>query len=60
MTRLLKCEDVGLECYYICADSEEELLNRATQYAQVERKRIGIPSDFRDRVLSLSRPIGHC
>jgi predicted small metal-binding protein len=60
MARLLKCEDVGLECDYLCADSEEELFNKAAQYAKTDRKRIEIPSDFRDRVSSLSRPIDRC
>jgi predicted small metal-binding protein len=60
MARLLKCNDIDIECDYICADSEEELLNRAKQYAKVKEGWIEISSEFRNRVLSLSRPIDRC
>ena len=60
MARLLKCEDIGIECDYICADSEEDLFNRAAQYAKMDERSIEMPSEFRDRVVSLSRPIEHC
>jgi hypothetical protein len=58
MARLLKCENIGIECDSICADSEEELLIRATPYAKVEERWIEMPGEFRDRALSLSRSIG--
>jgi predicted small metal-binding protein len=60
MARLLKCEDIGIECDYICADSEENLFNRAAQYAKMDERSIEMPSEFRDRVISLSRPVEHC
>jgi hypothetical protein len=60
MARLLKCEHIGVECDYICGDSEEDLFNRAAQYAKVDERSIEMPSEFRDRVVSLSRPVDDC
>ena len=60
MARLLKCEDIGVECDYICADSEEDLFNKAVQYAKMDERSFEIPNEFHDRVVSLSRSIEHC
>ncbi len=60
MARLLKCEDMGMECDYICAESKEDLFNKAAWYAKVDRRWGETPDEFRDRVLSLSRPVDHC
>lgn len=60
MAKLLDCRDVDLECDYICAESEDELLNRAAQYARLDQSRTDLPNEFDDRVLSLSRTIDHC
>ena len=60
MARLLKCEDIGIECDYICAETDEELLRQAAQYAKAKEGWNEVPGDFRDRVLSLSRPIDGC
>ena len=60
MAKLLKCEDIGIECDYICAETDEELLSRAAQYAQAKEGWNEVPGEFRGRVLSLSRPIERC
>ena len=60
MARFVRCEDIGLECDYICGQSEEELVNRAAQYARGAGSWIEIPSEFQDRVISLSRPVDRC
>jgi hypothetical protein len=36
MGKLLNCRDMDLECDYICAETEEDLLNRAAQYARLD------------------------
>ncbi len=60
MAKLLNCRDMDLECDYICAETEEELLNRAVQFAGLDQSRTEIPSDFQERVRSLLRTIDHC
>ena len=60
MAKLLNCQDMDLDCDYICAETEEDLLNRAVQYARLDKSRTEIPSEFQDRVLSLSRDIDSC
>lgn len=60
MAKLLNCRDMELECDYICAETEEDLLNRAAQYARLDQSRTEIPSEFQDRVLSLMRTTDHC
>jgi Protein of unknown function (DUF1059) len=60
MAKLLNCRDVDLECDYICAETEEDLLNRAGQYARVDQTGVEIPSEFQDRVRSFMRTIDHC
>ena len=60
MAKLLDCRDVDLECDYICAESEDELLNRAAQYARLDQSRADLPSEFDNRVRSLSRTIDNC
>ena len=61
MARLLKCEDIGIECDYICAETEEELTS-AGQRNMPKQKKGGTRSrkNSGDRVLSLSRPIECC
>ena len=60
MAKLLNCRDMDLECDYICAETEEKLLNMAAQYAGLDQSRTGIPSEFQDRVRSFMRTIDHC
>jgi hypothetical protein len=60
MAKLLNCRDMELECDYICAETEEDLLNRAAQYARLDQSRAEIPSEFQDRVRSFMRTIDHC
>jgi len=60
MAKLLNCRDMDLECDYICAETEEELLTWAIQYARRGQNRAEIPSEFQDRVRSLMRTIDHC
>ena len=50
MAKLLNCRDMDLECDYICAETEEELLNRAVQYAGLDQSWTGFPSNFQKRV----------
>jgi predicted small metal-binding protein len=60
MAKLLNCPDMDIDCDYICAQSEEDLLNRAAQYARLDQSRAEIPSEFQDRARSLMRTIDHC
>ena len=60
MAKLLECRDVDLECDYICAESEDELLNSAAQYARLDQSRADLPSEFDNRIRSLSRTIDNC
>jgi len=60
MAKLLDCRDMELECDYICAETEEEVLSRAAQYARLDQIKIDIPSEFEDRVRSVWRIIDHC
>lgn len=60
MAKLLNCRDIELECDYICAGTEENLLNRAAQYGRLDQSRTEIPSEFQDRVRSLMQTIDHC
>jgi len=57
MARLLKCEDMGFDCDYLCAETEEELVNKAAQYVKVKEGWIAIPNEFQEGVFSLSRPV---
>jgi len=60
MAKLLNCRDLELECDYICAETEEEVLTRASQYARLDQSRTEIQSEFEDRVRSLMETIDHC
>ncbi len=60
MAKLLDCRDVELECDYICAETEKEVLNRAAQYARLDQMKIDIPNEFEERVYSVLRTIDHC
>ena len=60
MAKLLDCRDMELECDYICAETEEEVLSRAAQYARLDQIKIDIPSEFEDRVRSVWQTIDHC
>jgi len=60
MAELLDCRDMELECDFICAETEEEVLTRAARYARLEQTMIDIPSEFEDRVRSVLRTIDHC
>jgi len=60
MAKLLDCRDMELECDYICAETEEEVLSRAAQYARLDQIKIDIPSEFEDRVRSVWRTIDRC
>ena len=60
MAKLLECRDMELECDYICAETEEEVLNRAARYARLDQIKVDIPSEFEDRVRSVWRTIDHC
>jgi predicted small metal-binding protein len=60
MAKLLDCRDVELECDFICAETEEEVLNRAARPARLEQTMIDIPSEFEDRVRSVLRTIDPC
>jgi predicted small metal-binding protein len=60
MAKLLDCRDMELECDYICAETESEILTRAARYARLDETRTEIPSEFEDRVRSVLRTIDHC
>jgi predicted small metal-binding protein len=60
MAKLLDCRDMELECDFICAETEEEVLTRAARHARLEQTMIDIPSEFEDRVRSVLRTIDHC
>ncbi len=60
MAKLLNCRDLDLECDYICAETEDDLLNMAAQYARLDQSGTEIPSEFQDRVRSFMRTIDHC
>jgi predicted small metal-binding protein len=60
MAKLLDCRDMELECDYICAETEAEILTRAARYARLDETRTEIPSEFEDRVRSVLRTIDHC
>ena len=60
MGKLLKCQDMGFECDYICTSTEEELLNRAAQYAKSIETFGESPSEFRKRVRSFAMDVDHC
>ncbi len=60
MAKLLNCRDVDLECDYICAETEEQVLKRAGQYARLDQSRAEVPGDFEDRVRFLTQTIDHC
>lgn len=46
MAKILSCQDLGLECDYLCANSEEELFNRAAQYAKRAQSLSDVPLNF--------------
>ena len=60
MAKLLNCQDMGLECDYLCAETEEELVLRASQYAALGGRKPEPPVEFEERVRFLSQEIDRC
>ena len=60
MAKLLTCQDMDLECDYLCAETEQELLLRASQYAGLGGRRVEAPVEFEERVRFFSKEIDHC
>jgi predicted small metal-binding protein len=60
MAKLLNCKDVELECDFLCAETEDQLVNRADQHARLNETGIEMPGEFEDRVRSLIQTIDHC
>ncbi len=60
MAKILNCRDIGFECDYLCADDEEDLFNRAAQYAKAAQNLAEVPHEFRDWVRAAMRDVDHC
>jgi predicted small metal-binding protein len=60
MSKILNCADIDLECDYLCADSEEELFNRAAQYAKMAQNLRDVPNEFREWVRAAMRDVDRC
>jgi hypothetical protein len=60
MARLLNCQDMGLECDFLCAETEKELVLRASQYVGLGGRGAETPVEFEERVLYLSQEIDRC
>lgn len=60
MAKILNCQEMGFECDYLCANSEEELLSRAAQYAKTAQNLSDVPTEFREWVRAVMRDVDHC
>ncbi len=60
MAKILSCQDMGFDCDYLCANSEEELFNRAAQYAKTAQNLSEVPPEFREWVRAAMRDVDRC
>jgi predicted small metal-binding protein len=60
MAKILNCRDMDFECDFLCADSEEDLFNRAAQYAKTAQNLREVPSEFRAWVRAAMKDVDHC
>ncbi len=60
MAEVLSCQEMDLSCDYLCAETTEGLILRASQYAGEARRSSETPSEFEDRVRYFARGIEKC
>ena len=61
MAKRLSCRDAGVDCdVVICADTEEEIFQKAADHAKSTHHMKDIPQDLRDKVRSVIREVQNC
>jgi len=59
MAKLLNCRDMDFDCDYICAETDQELLSWAYQYAKGDQRSGEILGEFEERVRELSQTVAN-
>ena len=61
MKKSLSCKDVGSDCdFVVCADTENELFDKAKDHARTVHNMSEIPKDFYDKARSAIRDVERC
>ena len=60
MAKLLNCQHMDFDCDYICAETDQELLSWAYQYAKGDQRSGEILGEFEERVRELSQTVANC
>ncbi len=61
MVKSLSCRDVGSDCdFSVCAHSEKEILDKASEHARSAHNLSEISNEFHDKIRSAIRDVDHC
>ena len=61
MAKSLSCRDAGVDCDFVaCADTEEEVLQKAADHGRADHNMIEIPKEIYDKARSIMRDVESC
>lgn len=61
MKKRLSCRDVGADCdFTICADTEEEVFQKAAEHAKTAHNLDEVPKEMLDKARSVIRDVRRC
>ncbi len=61
MKKSLSCKDVGSDCdFFVCANTEDELFDKAKDHARKAHNMSEIPKEFYDKARSAIRDVERC
>ncbi len=61
MAKSLSCKDAGADCDFVaCADTEEELFQKAAEHGKAEHGMSEIPQEMYDKARSVIREVKQC
>jgi len=61
MAKRLSCRDGGVDCDFVaCADTEEEVLQKAADHGRTDHNMIEIPKEIYDKARSIMRDVESC
>jgi predicted small metal-binding protein len=61
MAKSLSCRDEGADCDFVaCADTEEEVMQKAADHARSDHNMKEIPKEMYDKARSIMRDVPSC
>jgi len=61
MAKRLSCRDAGVDCDFVaCANTEEEIFEKASEHARQDHGMSEIPKDLYDKARSAIRDVQEC